>query len=340
MIKITNYVIFFLILIFIGTHKIIADNVLPANNYFTGKTITYIVSTKAGGGYDSYARLIAEYMEKYLGARIVIKNSPGAGHIVGTNLLYIAKPDGLTIGTFNTGLIYAQLMHSPGIEFDLRKLSWIGNATSDPRVIVVSKTSGITSVDDLRQAKAPTLFVASGVGSGSHNDMIFLTWALGIEGKVIPGFSGNEAQMSMIRGEITGTMGSYSSLRPFVDNNYGRFIVHIGGEDIFGHKLKAASSFAKDEDGRKLLSLVDALSRHGRLTAAPPRVPADRLYLLRQAYLLALKDPELLQRAESLNIPIKAVDGEDVTKFIHNALQQPDDLLETMNAAHQQHAER
>ena len=340
MIKTSSFVIGILILICSGSHKAFADNVLPSDNYFAGKTITYLVATKPGGGYDSYARLIAEHMEKYLDVRIVIKNIPGAGHIVGTNLLYIAKPDGLTIGTFNTGLIYAQLLQSPGIKFDLRNMSWIGKAASDPRVIVVSKASAITSINDLRQAKAPILFGASGVGSAGYNEVVFLIRALGIEAKVIPGFTGNDAQMSMMRGEITGTMSSYSSLRPFVDNNYGSFIGHIGGEDIFDDKLQAASKLVVDEDGHKLFALVDALSRLGRLTAAPPNIPADRLHILRQAYLLALKDPALLQRAESLNIPIKPMNGETVTNFIHNILQQSDDLPGIMNAAYREHAEK
>src|SRR5258707_1359110 len=76
-----------------------------AEDFFKGKTITYIVATAPGGGYDTYARLIARYMNKYLpNSKVIIRNIPGAGHVVGTNTLYAAAPDGLTIGTFNTGL--------------------------------------------------------------------------------------------------------------------------------------------------------------------------------------------------------------------------------------------
>src|SRR3954468_9933840 len=86
-------------------------------NYFRGKTMTYIAATAAGGGYDTYARLIARYMQKYLpGSRILVKNVPGAGHIIGANTIYAARPDGLTLGMFNTGLIYNQLMSLPGVK--------------------------------------------------------------------------------------------------------------------------------------------------------------------------------------------------------------------------------
>src|SRR5687767_10325986 len=77
--------------------------------FYKGKTVTYIASTSPGGGYDTYARLVAEYLQKHLpGSTVVIKNVPGAGHIIGANTIYASPPDGLTIGIFNTGLILNQ----------------------------------------------------------------------------------------------------------------------------------------------------------------------------------------------------------------------------------------
>src|SRR5687768_8376095 len=106
--------------------------------FFKGKTVNYIVATAPGGGYDVTGRLVAEYMQKYLpGSTFVVRNLPGAGHIVGTNTIFASRPDGLTIGTFNTGLIYNQLVGLPGMKFDLTKMSWIGKATTDPRVMAI-----------------------------------------------------------------------------------------------------------------------------------------------------------------------------------------------------------
>src|SRR5918997_448776 len=125
----------------------LAAATLPAQaqqgaDFYKGKTVTYIVATAPGGGYDTYARLIADYMQKYLpGSTFVVKNMPGAGHLIGANAIYASEPDGLTIGTFNTGLIYNQLVGLENANFDLAKMSWIGKAASDPRVIVVAKDS-------------------------------------------------------------------------------------------------------------------------------------------------------------------------------------------------------
>src|ERR1700754_23746 len=119
-------------------------------DFYKGKTVTYIVSTAPGGGYDLYGRLIAEYMQKYLpGSTFVVKNVPGAGHLVGTNTIYASKPDGLTIGTFNTGLIYNQLIGLDGVRFDLTKMSWIGKAASDPRVFTMHPSLPIKNFQDL-----------------------------------------------------------------------------------------------------------------------------------------------------------------------------------------------
>src|SRR5215217_2626177 len=86
-------------------------------DFFKGKTVNYIIATAPGGGYDYYGRLVAEYMQKHLpGSTFVVRNMPGAGHVVGANYIYAAKPDGLTIGSFNTGLIYNQLIGLEGVK--------------------------------------------------------------------------------------------------------------------------------------------------------------------------------------------------------------------------------
>src|SRR5918997_2843269 len=127
----------------------LAAATLPAQaqqgaDFYKGKTVTYIVATAPGGGYDTYGRLVAEYMQKYLpGSTFVVRNMPGAGHLIGANAIYASKPDGLTIGTFNTGLIYNQLIGSEGVKFDMNKMSWPGRAGSEPRVVVCAPDAPI-----------------------------------------------------------------------------------------------------------------------------------------------------------------------------------------------------
>ena len=81
-----------------------------------------------------------------------------AGHMIGANTIYASKADGLTIGTFNTGLIYNQLIKAEGVKFDLTKMSWVGNAASEPRVFVVGAQSPIKTFADLQALKEPANF--------------------------------------------------------------------------------------------------------------------------------------------------------------------------------------
>ena len=159
-----------------------------AADFYKGKTVTYIVATNPGGGYDAYGRLVSEFMQKHMpGTTYVIRNIQGAGHIIGTNALYGSRPDGLTIGTFNTGLIYGQLVGDPAAKFDLAKMSWIGKVSSDPRVIVVSKQSGIESFEQLAASKEPVKFAAAGHGSAATVETGMLAKALNLPIDIIDG---------------------------------------------------------------------------------------------------------------------------------------------------------
>ncbi|HZS64361.1 MAG TPA: tripartite tricarboxylate transporter substrate-binding protein [Xanthobacteraceae bacterium] len=289
-------------------------------DFFKGKTITYIASTSPGGGYDTYGRLVAEYLQKHLpGSAVVVKNVPGAGHIIGANTIYASKPDGLTIGIFNTGLILNQINGTAGIRFDLGKMSWIGKAASDPRVVVIASQSPIKSWKDLMAQKTPVNFSAPGIGSATYIQTAMLSNVLHMPIKMITGYTGNEDQLGMRRGELVGTIASRSSYQTFVDNGYGRFIAQIGGSETDVPQL---DTMVSDPTARRIIALIRSQGDIGRLTAGPPGIPQDRLDALRAAYRAALEDPELRAKAKQLQLPIDPLYGEDVKRRIIEALDQ------------------
>ena len=301
------------------------------SDFYAGKNISYIVATNAGGGYDTYARLIAGYLQKYLPVdNVIIRNVPGAGHIVGANTLWRSKPDGLTIGTFNAGLIYGQLVGSDGFDFDLRDFAWVGKASGEPRSIVVSDNCAIKSMADLIAAEEPVKFGSAGVGSASHSDTMLLANALDLNVDIISGFTGTEGEMSMMRGELCAILGSTSSFQNFIDAGYGHFILSIGG-DMEG--VPHAMDFAKTETSKRLISIIDALARLGRISAAPPGTPKDRLETMRAAYRASLEDPELLAEAEKIGIPIDPAYGDDVRQLVVDALDQTPETVELIRKA-------
>jgi tripartite-type tricarboxylate transporter receptor subunit TctC len=300
-------------------------------DYFKGKTVTYIVSTGPGGGYDLYGRLVAEYMQKYLpGSTFVVKNVPGAGHMIGANTIYASKPDGLTIGTFVTGLIYNQLIKADGVKFDLTKMSWVGKAASEPRIIVIAAQTPIKTFDELLAQKETLKFASSGIGSSSYVEITSLTNILKLPVRVVTGYNGNEDQMAMRRGETNGGLGSRSSLEQFVKNGYGRFIAQIGGKEKDVPQLR---DLIKDPDGQAMVALIQSQGDIARLTAGPPDIPADRLEALRNAYKQAMEDKELQAKAEKLERPVDPVYGDDVLAMIKEALNQKPASIAVLKAA-------
>ena len=304
-----------------------------AADFFKGKTITYIVATSPGGGYDTYGRLVARYMNKYMpDSKIIIRNIPGAGHVVGANTIYAAKPDGLTIGTFNTGLIYLQLMQESGVRFDLAKMSWIGKAASDTRVLVLSKKAGITDVKTLFDPSKPKIkLFAAGVGSAGYIDTRLAIAAIHLNVELIPGYNGSEGTMSMLRGETQGTIGSQSSYSQFISDGNGEYLLEVGGPA--GSKIPQADQYAKDDSSRKLLKMIGAESDVARLTAGPPGIPADRLAYLRDIFNKALADPQLMVEAKKMDAPIEPANGEHVQQVIAEALQQSPENVQLLTQA-------
>ena len=296
--------------------------------FSSGRTFNYIISAGAGGGYDLYGRLTAEFMQRHLpGSTFIVRNMPGAGHLIGANALYASPADGYTLGAFSTGLIYNQISKNTAVRFDLAKMSWIGKAGSDPRVVVIAAHSPIKTFDEFLAAKEPLNFATSGLGSASYIEMLLLSRTLNMPIRILTGYSGSADQLAMRRGEIHGTLGSRSSLQSFVDNGYGRFIAQIGGRDAEPPQM---SQWAKDEAAAHSIALIQSQGDIARLTAAPPGVPAERLRLLIDAYREAMNDPALQARAEKFGYPIEPAYGEEVAQIVARALRQPPEIVDLL----------
>jgi tripartite-type tricarboxylate transporter receptor subunit TctC len=290
-------------------------------DYFKGKTINYIVATNPGGGYDFYARLVTRHMKRFLpDTKIVVRNMPGAGHILGANRIYISKPNGLTIGTFNTGLIYAQIIGRKGIRFDLTKMSWIGKAAADPRMVVAGAHTPFKSIRDYQTSGEAHKFGAAGIGSSAYSEAIMLGRAFNMNVRMISGYGGHPSQLAILRNEIVGMMGSVSSVRGFIDAGKGRYILQVGGKPVPG--VDQAKDLAETEEAKALVRLIASQAEIARLTAGPPNMHPGRLAVLRAAYKNAVESPELRAAAKKAQRPIAPGYGEEVATMVRKAFKQ------------------
>lgn len=297
--------------------------------FYNGKTVEFIVATKAGGGYDTYARLIAPYLQKNLpGSTVLVKNVPGAGHIIGANTIFNAKPDGLTLGTFNKGLIMSQIAGLEGIKFDLNKFTWLGDASTESRAFIVGDKTPYKSLDDLKAAGKEIKLASAGVGSASHSDALLLSNIFGFKVKMISGYQGQEADLAMMRGEIDGQVGAYDSMRSLLDNKEARAILVIGRNKIKGLESVPLLSECAPADRKAIADLMNTQAWLARPIAATPGIPEGRARVLREAIKKSLSDPDLLEKAKQAKLTVDYVSGEDVAKLVSGALNQPPDIIE------------
>ena len=302
-------------------------------DFYKGKTLTMVVATGPGGGYDTYARLVSKHLDTHLpGVTVVVRNVPGAGHIIGANMIYGAKPDGLTIGTFSTGLMYAQIVDQKGLRFDLGKMSWIGKASTDPRVLITGTNSGYKTFQDIKDSNRDVKLGASGVGGNNYNESLMVARTFKLPIKVIPGYTGSDNNMGIMRGEIDGFFSGFSSVEPLVKGGRAQYIMQFGN-DI--PDVPNALALADNEDARAVARLLNSQSELGRLTAGPPEIPADRLRALRAAYRGVMESESFLVDARKLDLPAVPMYGDDIRDRVVDALAQPPavrDLLKEITA--------
>jgi tripartite-type tricarboxylate transporter receptor subunit TctC len=290
--------------------------------FFRGKTVTYIVATSPGGGHDFYGRLAARHMERQLpGSTFIVRNVPGAGHLIGANTIYGSKPDGLTIGTFSTGITISQIIGKEGIRFDMTKMSWVGKGATDTRVLLITDKAGFKDFNDLKNAKREIKLSTAGVGTGAYNETLIVARAFDLPLRAMLGYSGSERAMGMMRGEIDGVIGGESSVEELGGMAGGRFLLAFG--DV--PNTPNARDFVTNDTQRKVVELIEGQGVIYRLCAGPPDIPPQRLAALRQAFMAAYTSKEL--QAEAGKRPVVPLSGEQVARMIADVINQPPEIV-------------
>jgi hypothetical protein len=137
----------------------------------------------------------------------------------------------------------------------------------------------------------------------------------------------------MLRGEVAAQVGTVDSLKEFVASGHGFWALALSGDAKALPGVPRMSDYVKDDRGRRLLALLQALSELGRLTAGPPGIPANVLAAERAAMTEAMHDPAFLTDAKRLGLPIDFLPGEAVEAKMKAALNQPRETVEALQKA-------
>ena len=305
-----------------------------AQSIFEGKTVRIIVGLAPGGGFDSYARVIARHMGRHIPGTptIVVENMTGAGSLISANHVYrVAKPDGLTIGHFNGGLFLGQVLGQPGIEFDARKFELIGAAIKEDSVCALSKASGITSERPIK------IIVPLPPGGSPDNNARVLKAALGLPIQLVSGYKGTaEIRLAVASGELAGACWSWESMRStwrgaldtgevvaVLQTSYRSF------PDLASVPL--ALSLAKTEEAKRLIRAgIQNPSAFARPFALPPSTPKDRVQVLRKAFQETLKDPAFVAEMDKAKLTLEPATAEELERLVAEVFALDQTLIATL----------
>ena len=304
----------------------LASPVAAANDdddFYRGKTISLVIPIGPGGAYDTYARLVARYLGKWLPGNPVIvpRNMPGAGGTIASNHVYnLAPQDGTTLTMITSSFAMEQLFDNPQIKYDARRFLAIGRLLDTTSVIFFWHTSPIKNVDDLR--KRPSTVGISGVYEIPAARMRAMNRFLGMQMKLIPGYpSARDYVLAVEREETDGGTSTYIGLSQLFSGYLREKKLNIVVQfaltrDADMPDIPTVMELTNDPEVRQIFSYLVSNDAIGRSLFTTPNVPPARLALLRAAFQKMLADAEFRAEAERLNLPLVPKTGEEMQKAV------------------------
>ncbi|MBY3553906.1 hypothetical protein HGI15_10930 [Modestobacter lapidis] len=305
-----------------------------AGSVFEGETIDFVVPFDPGGGYDTYARLIAPYLAGCLGAEVVVLNEPGAGSLLATGRTAAADPDGLRIQIMNMpGVLSSQIAGAEGVRYDLSEFSWIGRIAAPPEVVLVQSGGELQSFEDLTGASDTVQFVATGPGASDYVNAAVLAQAYGIPYEITTGFAGSqEATTAVIAGNADVHVMPFDTVLPVIESDQATPVAVLAEElpEYMPEAPLIGDLPPAPGDGQELMESLENLSAAGRAVAAPPGVPEAELTALREGFSCAMEDQALLDELAEQERPVDFLDGEETAALVQEVLDSPEEFQQVV----------
>jgi tripartite-type tricarboxylate transporter receptor subunit TctC len=267
----------------------------PIAEFYKGKTVSILVGYEGGGGYDIYARLVAQFLGKHIPGHptVIVQNMPGAGGLRAARSLATASAkDGTALG-------------------------------------MLAQTLPFDTIDDTRKREVPT---AGTGGTASSTVVPFLLNKLaGTRFQLIAGYkSANEALVTMERGEVdmVGAIGVATIMARHAARLKDGTIRIIYQSALKRHpdiaNVPTIGELGAGKDERVILNLFASGADIGRALIAPPDVPPARAAALRRALAATLADPELIAIAKKGGgLPLEPGSGEELEAIVRQVLATP-----------------
>jgi tripartite-type tricarboxylate transporter receptor subunit TctC len=321
-------------LLVIGCRQPAAGTVSP-DEFFRGRTVTIVVGSGAGGGFDTTARLVSRHIGRHIpgSPTVIVQNMPGGGGLVAANHVFNAAPkDGTSIGLFHEAQMMNQLTGGEGVQFDLRAFNWLGSSYVDPNVCIVRTDAPVTAMAEMVGSRTATAVGGTGPGSNTYDAPRVLAAATGANIRAVAGYpTTNDVRVGVERGEIQGMCLGWESVKSasqqWLKDGYARVFVQNG---TTRHRdlpdVPLALEFAATDEQRTLLRLVDAPGAMAKPFAMPPGVDAGRVEVMRRALQATYADPAFLEEAKTLRLEFHPKDAAGIQAVLDDVLAAPPEI--------------
>ena len=322
-------------------------NVHAQEDFYKGKTLRVIIGYSAGGTNDLWARTVARFWGKYIPGNpdMIVQNMPGAGTMIAANYIYgVGKSDGLTMGLIAPALFFNQIGGKKEAKFDWAKFAWIGSPEETSEMLSMRADSPYKSVDDIRKATTPPRCGTTGAGTPGHYFPRLMEEVLGLKFVLVTGYPGaSEIDLAIEKGEVLCRAGTTSAFfgrepgRTWAKTGFVRILI-IGGSKRDSRApdvptiWEMMDKYKTPDSGKRLTTVLLSPGSFGRPIVGSPGIPADRVKMLREGFLKAMRDPELLAEAEKRGWEPDPVSGEKLQALAREVISQPPEVIARMNA--------
>ena len=301
--------------------------------FYQGKTITAVIGAN-GGSLETATRIVSRHLGKHIPGNptVIVQNMPGAAHLVATNHVFnIAKPDGLTLIAVNPAVGIAQLSKVSSVRFDLRRFEWLGSSGADGVAMAIRPDLPYKTWDEFMKSGKELVVGTTGPGSNAHDFPLLLKEFAGANLKLVAGYPANaDVLLALERKEVDAWAAFSTTIKIAADRGAVRPIVR-GRVAIPGFEgLPVDENLAKNPVGKAIMGIRAVPLTIGRVFAAPPGTPADRVKILRDAFFKAIHDKDLLADAKKAKIGIHYIPPAEVEQTFVELMNQTPEVLKEM----------
>lgn len=276
-----------------GASLAFAPQSIAAEDFYKGKTFTVMVASRAGGGTDTTARLVARYWGAYIpGKPKVLVRNKTLQVLTANDLQERVRPDGLTVAVFaGGGSLGPVLRGSSSVRYNLLEFGHVGSVDRGPSVQIIRKTA----LARMRDPKGKPIAMGS-VSTDRTQDStaVFGAEYLGWNLKFVLGYpSSNAIYLAYGRGEIDmfGS-GTVTILNRFLKDEGAMALVtetarpDFPGVPVFTDLLRKKNLSKAEWAAFRQWNGAGAVDKFFSL---PPKTPKDRLAVLRASFAAATK---------------------------------------------------